>query len=365
MALNFSTINLFDFVVKQGNGVKGLVDSGLSKVPYQYIQPVDQRISKSNIDANVVQLPLIDLSGLDGPEHEQAAVEESLVKAAETFGFFHVVNHGLPIQLLEELKDAAHQFFNQPPDKKSVYLKGVSPSPFVDYGTSFLPDSKKSFEWKDYFLMIYISDDDALKYWPDLCREVVLNYIKTSTKMARRIMEILMKNVGVELDDSMAETYMGVRVVNMNYYPTCPDPELTIGLGRHSDFGILTVLLQDDIGGLSIRVQEDGKEETWIEIPPPIPGALLINIGDTLQILSNGKYKSAEHRVRTSTKSRVSIPLFLFPGPKVKIGPLPQVVEKDGKAQYKECLFGDYKNHYFAQGYSGKKALDFVKITPP
>ncbi|PIA25344.1 hypothetical protein AQUCO_11800022v1 [Aquilegia coerulea] len=288
MALNFSTINLFDFVVKQGNGVKGLVDSGLSKVPYQYIQPVDQRISKSNIDANVVQLPLIDLSGLDGPEHEQAAVEESLVKAAETFGFFHVVNHGLPIQLLEELKDAAHQFFNQPPDKKSVYLKGVSPSPFVDYGTSFLPDSKKSFEWKDYFLMIYISDDDALKYWPDLCslfcREVVLNYIKTSTKMARRIMEILMKNVGVELDDSMAETYMGVRVVNMNYYPTCPDPELTIGLGRHSDFGILTVLLQDDIGGLSIRVQEDGKEETWIEIPPPIPGALLINIGDTLQV---------------------------------------------------------------------------------
>ncbi|KAF5193549.1 feruloyl CoA ortho-hydroxylase 1-like, partial [Thalictrum thalictroides] len=104
--------------------------------------------------------------------------------------------------------------------------------------------------------------------------------------MARRILEVLMKNVGVELDDdSMDETYMGLSLVNMNYYPTCPDPELTVGIGKHSDIGILTVLVQDDVGGLLIKLQEDGefgKKGEWIEVPS-IPGALVINIGDALQ----------------------------------------------------------------------------------
>ncbi|PIA25341.1 hypothetical protein AQUCO_11800020v1 [Aquilegia coerulea] len=361
--MDFDTINLFDFVVKEGNGVKGLIDSGLSKVPDVYIQPVHQRINKTNnVDAQIAPLPLIDFSGLDGPEHDQ--VEKTLVKAAETVGFFHVVNHGLTVHVIEELKDAARQFFNQPPEKKLVYQKGVSPSPLVTYGTSF----GHSFEWRDYLSMIYNSDDDAYKYWPDQCKEVVLKYMKTSTKMARRILEVLMKNLGVELDDSMDETYMGFMLVTMNIYPTSPDPELTVGIGKHSDLGTLTILVQDDIGGLSIKVQEDGefgKKGEWIEVPP-IPGALLINIGDALQVISNGKYQSVEHQVRTpNTQSRVSVPCFFNPGLMVKIGPLRKVVEKDGKAKYKECLFQDYKNHAFGQGHQGKKSLDFVKITSP
>ncbi|KAF5199432.1 Feruloyl coa ortho-hydroxylase [Thalictrum thalictroides] len=297
------------------------------------------------ISADVTPLPVIDLSRLDGPEHDQDQVKEALVKAAETVGFFYVVKHGLSTQLLEEVKDAARQFFNQPAEKKLAYLKGVSPSSLVNYGTSFVPEKKKSFEWKDYCSMYYNdNDNDALKYWPDQCSEIVLKYMKMSTTMARRIMEILMKNLGEKLDDSMAETYMGVKVVNMNFYPTCPDPGLTVGVGRHSDFGTLTVLLQDDIGGLSIRVQAEGD----------------IGKEDTKQ------WKIPKCRVRTtSTQSRVSIPVFLNPGPMVNIGPLPQVVEKDGKAEYKTCLFKDYKNQFFAQTYHGKKALEFLKITTP
>ncbi|KAF5199433.1 1-aminocyclopropane-1-carboxylate oxidase-like protein [Thalictrum thalictroides] len=154
----------------------------------------------------------------------------------------------------------------------------------------------------------------------------------------------------------------------MNYYPTCPDPELTVGIGKHSDIGILTVLVQDDVGGLLIKLQEDGefgKKGEWIQVPS-IPGALVINIGDALQILSNGKYKSVEHGARTTnTQSRVSVPCFFTPGLMVKIAPLPKVINKDGKAKYKECLFQDYRNHAFAQGCKGKKSLDYVKITSP
>ncbi|XWS10260.1 hypothetical protein CRYUN_Cryun39dG0060200 [Craigia yunnanensis] len=91
-------------------------------------------------------------------------------------------------------------------------------------------------------------------------------------------------------------------MVNMNFYPICPNPELTVGVRRHSDMGTLTILLQDGIGGFYVKVPEDvdmKKKGEWVEIPP-VPGALVINIGDMFQILSNGRYKSAEHRIRTT-----------------------------------------------------------------
>ncbi|CAK9176029.1 unnamed protein product [Ilex paraguariensis] len=129
--------------------------------------------------------------------------------------------------------------------------------------------------------------------------------------------------------------------------------------------GTLTVLLQDGIGGLYVKVEESstvGENEGWVEIPP-IPGALVINVGDTLQILSNGRYRSAEHRVRTtSMQSRVSIPIFTIPRRTEKIGPLPEVVELDGVAHYREFMFEDYMNNFFGQAHDGKKSLDFAHI---
>lgn len=78
---------------------------------------------------------------------------------------------------------------------------------------------------------------------------------------------------------------------------------------------------------------------------------------------SNGKYKSAEHRVRTtSTQSRVSIPIFTIPRPKEKIGPLPQVVERDGVAHYREVVCEEYMNNFFGKAHEGKKSLDFEQI---
>lgn len=79
------------------------------------------------------------------------------------------------------------------------------------------------------------------------------------------------------------------------------------------------------------------------------------------QILSNGKYKSAEHRVlTTSTQSRVSIPVFTSPKPNEKIGPFPQVVERDGVARYHEVASDEYMKNYFANAHKGKNSLDFA-----
>ncbi|XAR67277.1 hypothetical protein NMG60_11001969 [Bertholletia excelsa] len=355
--------SLFNFVVRKGNGVKGMVDLGLSEVPHQYVQPLQERIDISNVLPDC-QRP-IDLAGLDGPHHDEVAA--TIVEAAENLGFFQVVNHGVPLQLLESLKEVAHQFFGQLPEKKAVYLKGVSPSPLVKYSTSFVPEKEKALEWKDYVSMIYTNDEDALKHWPQEFKEVALEYLKTSTKMVKKILETLMEHLGVTLDDSRINALIGLKMVNANFYPTCPNPELTVGVGRHSDMGTLTVLLQDGIGGLYVKVEGNGgpeKQGEWMEIPP-INGALVINVGDTLQILSNGRYKSAEHRVRTtSTQSRVSIPIFTIPKPTEKIGPLPQLVERDGVARYREIIFEDYMNNFFGKAHEGKKSLEFAQIAP-
>ncbi|CDP20007.1 unnamed protein product [Coffea canephora] len=364
MASSFDDGNtLFDFVVKDGNGVKGLVDSGIAKVPERYIQPPYERIGKlvENSRDHFSSIP-IDLSKLDGPDHDQ--VVEAIIRAAETLGFFQVINHGMSLDLLESLKDAAHRFFKQPADAKAVYLKGVSPSPFVKYGTSFAPEQEKALEWKDYLSMVYTNDSDARKHWPKECKEVALDYLKSSTNMVKMLLGILIGNLGVTLDDSKLESLIGTKLVNMNFYPTCPNPELTIGVGRHSDMGTLTVLLQDGIGGLYVKLEEDalvGKKEEWIEIPP-IPGALVINVGDSLQILSNGRYTSAEHRVRTTSKqSRVSIPVFTAPRPTEKIGPLPHLAKLDGGALYRDVIFQEYMNNFFGHSHEGKKSLDFAK----
>ncbi|XP_065858953.1 scopoletin 8-hydroxylase-like [Euphorbia lathyris] len=362
MAPSFSESNsLFNFVVEEGNGVKGMVDLGLSKVPQQYIQPPNERIDNQNATLN--DNPPIDLSFLDGPNHDKVVHE--LVTAAETLGFFQVVNHGVPVELLESLKAAAHRFFSQPPEKKAAYLKGVSPSPLVKYGTSFVPEKEKALEWKDYVSMLYSNDADALQFWPQECKEEALEFLRTATKMVKKVLEILITKLGVKIDDEKIEALIGLKMVNMNFYPTCPNPELTVGVGRHSDMGTLTVLLQDEIGGLFVKVEEnvDGKKKgDWMEIPP-VPSALVINVGDTLQILSNGRYKSAEHRVRTtSEKSRVSIPIFSTPKPTEKIAPFPELLEKDGVALYREVSFGDYMKNFFSNAHEGKKSLDFAKM---
>lgn len=122
---------------------------------------------------------------------------------------------------------------------------------------------------------------------------MALEYLKTSMNMVKTILRILFENLGVTLQESKIDGLVGLKMVNMNYYPACPDPDLTVGVGRHSDVGMLTVLLQDGIGGLYVKQERTTKcDDNWLEIPP-VSGALVINVGDALQ-------------VRTSTESFLS-----------------------------------------------------------
>ncbi|KAF2320399.1 hypothetical protein GH714_027398 [Hevea brasiliensis] len=248
--------------------------------------------------------------------NEDPKVAESVCEAAEKFGFFQLVNHGVPLEVLDGVKDATHRFFGLPAEEKKKYSKELSSTNSVRFGTSFSPDAEKALEWKDYLSLFYVSEEEASALWPSACR---------------------MK---------------------------CPNPQLTVGVGRHSDVSSLTFLLQDEIGGLYVRVNEGkGEKDGWVHVPP-IEGSLVINVGDALQILSNGRYKSVEHCVIASgSKNRISIPIFVNPKPNDVIGPLPELIAAGEKPKYKNILYSDYVKHFFRKAHDGKKTVAFAEIS--
>ena len=159
------SFNVTDFVVNQGNGVKGLADLGIDTIPKQYIQPLQERFNSTKINTQD-SIPSIDFSKSDDPE-----VAEAICEAAAKWGFFQIVNHGVSIEILEDLKAAVHRFFELPAPEKRKYIKDL-PSESVRLATSFSPRAEQVLEWKDYLTMLYVSKDEASVSWPLECRFV-------------------------------------------------------------------------------------------------------------------------------------------------------------------------------------------------
>ncbi|KAK8478401.1 hypothetical protein V6N13_136609 [Hibiscus sabdariffa] len=345
---------LREFVINQGNGVKGLSELGLTALPKQYIQPLEERTCMTNI---VLQesIPIIDMSNWEDPQ-----VTKSICDAASKWGFFQIVNHDVPVEVLENVKDATYRFFGLPAEVKNKYSKEHSCSNNVRFGTSFTPQAEKALEWKDYLSLFYVSEEEASILWPSVCRDQVLDYMNKSKVVIKQLLQILMKGLNVnEIDETKESLLMGSMRTNLNYYPKCPNPELTVGVGRHSDVSTLTILLQDEIGGLFVRENEG---DNWIHVPP-IKGSLVINVGDALQILSNGRYRSVEHRVvANGSNNRISVPIFVNPRPTDMIGPLSELIASGEKPIYKQVLYSDYVKHFFRKAHDGKKTVGFAEL---
>ncbi|KAE9600812.1 hypothetical protein Lal_00011321 [Lupinus albus] len=346
--------NLIEFVMLEGNGVKGLSEMGLKSLPNQYIQPLEERMSMIKV-VSQESIPIIDMSNWNDPK-----VGDAICDAAEKWGFFQVINHGIPIQVLENVKDATYRFYELPSKEKVKYTKENSSSKHVRYGSSFTPEAEKALEWKDYLSLFYVSEDEAMATWPYACRDEALEYMKMSETLIKQLLNVLMKRLNVsQIDEKRESLLMGSKRINLNYYPICPNQELTVAIGRHSDVSTLTVLLQDETGGLYVRAED---HHSWIHVPP-VSGALVINIGDALQIISNGRYKSIEHRVTTNeSNTRVSVPIFVNPSPSDVIGPLPEVLANGEKQIYKNVLYSDYVKHFFRKAHDGKMTIEYVKI---
>ncbi|XP_065856864.1 protein LATERAL BRANCHING OXIDOREDUCTASE 1-like [Euphorbia lathyris] len=317
----------------------------MGEVDPSFIQVPDQRPELKSMDIKE-EIPVIDLSS------ETAQVVFMIRKACQKYGFFQVINHGVSTELRQNMERVAKQFFDQPLDqKRKVQRSEVDPMGFYDS-----EHTKNVRDWKEVFDYLALDptlipatddpDDHQLRtltnQWPQFpsqFREVCEEYTKQVEKLAFKLLELICMSLGLEGERLEGSFKDQISFSRLNYYPPCPAPHLALGVGRHKDGGALTVLAQDNVGGLEIARRSDGQ---WIPVKP-IPDAFIINIGNCMQVWSNDLYWSAEHRVVVnSEKERFSMPFFFFPSHYVQIKPLEELLSEENPPKYKEFNWGKF-----------------------
>nr|XP_023881483.1 1-aminocyclopropane-1-carboxylate oxidase homolog 1-like [Quercus suber]XP_023904768.1 1-aminocyclopropane-1-carboxylate oxidase homolog 1-like [Quercus suber]POE74185.1 1-aminocyclopropane-1-carboxylate oxidase like 1 [Quercus suber] len=341
-------------------GVKGLVDAGVTEIPRIFHHPPDSldKTSATNGDTQF-SIPVIDLVGIDKDVIKRKEIVERVGEASEICGFFQVVNHGIPVSVLEEIKEGVRRFYEQDTAvKKELYTR--DPMRPVLYNSNFDLYSGAATNWRDTFLCMMAPNPPKLQDLPVSCRDILAEYSKQVMKLGILLFELLSEALGLNSnhlnDIDCAE---GLAVL-CHYYPACPQPDLTLGTSKHADNDFFTVLLQDHIGGLQILHQNK-----WIDITP-VPGALVVNIGDLLQLITNDRFKSVEHRVLANQVGpRVSVACFfctgLQPSPKL-YGPVKELLSEDNPPKYRETTVRDYCNYFNEKGFDGTSALPHFRL---
>ncbi|WRX12459.1 Non-hem dioxygenase N-terminal domain - like 3 [Theobroma cacao] len=220
--------------------------------------------------------------------------------ARKEWGFFQITNHGVADEVLHKMKSAVAAFFALPLEEKKMYA--MAENDLHGYGQGCVVSEQQKLDWCDMMALMTLPPESRnFKFWP-----------------------------------------------------------LTLpGFNPHSDGGSLTLLLQDDeITGLQIRHKEE-----WIPVKP-IPNSLVMNIGDAVEIQSNGMHKIIEHRAITNEeKPRISIATFVFPDDEQKIGPLESTIDDSHRPRmYRNIKYVDYIKEKFARRMEGKAHTDFVKL---
>ena len=268
-------------------------------------------------------IPIIDVGPLLGPSGNQQLTAAELGRACRQSGFFYVVGHGVGEELQARLVTLSRQFFTQDLETKMrirMALGGRAWRGYFPIGnelTSGRPDQKEGI----YFGEELAEDDPHIRMGtpmhgtnlfpeaPRGFRECVLEYMSALTSLGHRLM------AGIALSLDLEESYFADRITGKPLtlfrifnYPAPLDPTLW-GVGEHTDYGLLTILLQDDAGGLEVRSRSQ-----WVPAPP-VPNAFVCNIGDMLDRMTRGLYRSTPHRVRNrAARDRLSFPFFFDPG---------------------------------------------------
>lgn len=287
--------------------------------------------------------PVIDVSallraegGAAGSSDAQAAAARQIDAAARRWGFFYAVQHGVPGELVARVAQLARCFFDQTLAEKMSIPMAAGGSAWRGYFpaggelTSGRPD------WKE---GLYLGSELDAEHprvragvilhgpnlWPRIpgFRESVLAYIDAMAQLGQALMRGCALGLGLPAtwfeDHGTRDPLLLLRFFN---YPTRPVPAevpAAWGVGEHTDYGLLTMLWQDPVGGLQVR--RDGE---WFDAPP-VPGSFVCNIGDMLDRMTGGQYRSVPHRVaiNTSGHDRLSIPLFFDPDFDTPIQPVP------------------------------------------
>nr|ALR74649.1 gibberellin biosynthesis-related protein GA2ox11 [Salvia miltiorrhiza] len=316
-------------------------------------KPAIEQLSKANNCAAFLGgIPLIDLSKPDS--------KAQLVRACEDLGLFKVINHGVPADLIRELESEAVRFFSL---SLSVKEQAGPPDPF-GYGDKKIgPNGDVG--WVEYLLLTTNTHNFPSIFGEaaDKFRWLVNEYISAVKKMACEILEMLAEGLRIQPRDAFSKLLMDEQsdsVFRVNHYPPCPDVQgrNLIGFGEHTDPQIISVLRSNNISGLQISLK-DGR---WISVPSD-HNSFFINVGDSLQVMTNGRFKSVRHRVvANGSKSRLSMIYFGGPPLSEKIAPLASLMQGEEDSLYKEFTWFEYKKSAYKSKLADNRLGLFEKI---
>ncbi|KAK6774340.1 hypothetical protein RDI58_029579 [Solanum bulbocastanum] len=339
-------------------GVKGLIDGGIIKVPQIFIHPEALEKKTTNPKNTHFIFPLIDLQNIHINNKE---IVKQIQEASETWGFFQVINHGIPVPVLDEMLRGAQRFHEQDIDvKKPYYSRDVARKVMYNCNFDLFSEKSRAANWRDSLYSVMAPNPANPEEIPETCREITIEYSNYVMNLGYTLLELFSEGLGLKpnhLKEMGCAEGLGILC---NYYPKCPQPELAIGTGRHADNDFFTVLLQDDIGGLQVF-----HKNQWVDVPPT-NGALVVNIGDILQLISNDKYKSIVHRVLANKIGpRISIASFFSTGPFATsriYGPIEELLSKDNPPKYRATTMKDFFEYSNKKGLDGNSNLSHYKI---
>ncbi|KAK1356698.1 Hyoscyamine 6-dioxygenase [Heracleum sosnowskyi] len=306
-----------------------LVSSWFSgqNLPEDYIFPVEQRPGEEFTIPVCEAIPIIDLGKAS---HDRLDIIQQIINASQKFGFFQVINHGVSGVLVDETMNST---LAAPTMTQKNLIFGE-----ITYDTLVIL-------WKI--------------LWPEnptTYRDIVGRYSVEVRNLSLRILDLISEGLGLEPGYFEGELSNEL-LMSTNYYPPCPDPSLSLGLPKHSDPNLITLLLQDDIYGLQVYI-----DNQWLGVEP-LPNAFVVNIGHQLQIVSNEKFRSAEHRaVTNSREARTTIASFISPCNSCIIEAAKALINEGSPARYRPFQYQEFLRSYVKKAGHAETALQAYQI---
>ena len=310
-----------------------------------------------------MQIPKIDISEIEEKEFSRTLLQD-FFSAYNKYGFGYIINHGIEKTLIEQLFQVSKKFHSQPLSEKMRVALDHNHRGYIAINTSTdvnskLADVKKPNQSESFMMMredkselpdVYLSGPNQ---WPKLenFKEVLEKYTFNMTKLGRNLMRLALLSSGVKDLSVMQSLDTPTIWLRLLHYPPISknSPSDLYGSAPHTDFGCLTILAQDEIGGLQVQTREG----EWIDVPK-LEGSFVVNVGDMLSRYTNGLLRSTPHRViNKSGKERFSCPFFFDPHTNAVVQPL----KGTGKPKFSPINFGEFLREELEASYEKHKKV--------
>lgn len=255
-------------------------DSQPPSLSPSFVLPEDIRPRLQHV-SHGISVPVIDLAADD-----QSLVVGKVSEACQQYGFFQVINHGIPQALCDRVLDTVTQFFHLPPQHRNQYVTTDHKKKVKIFNYYANAEGRRINMWSETFTLPWNPDPVETEYLdvvpeePTEYREVYGEYAREMGSLMERLLGLM--SLGLGLEEGALKRRIGAKpelYSQANYYPPCPDPELTMGLGAHTDIVAIAVLLQNQApSGLHIM-----KDDHWVSVDP-IPNSLVVNLADQIQV---------------------------------------------------------------------------------